>query len=105
MTWELLFAPATLVGWAAQAAANLVASSITEDALGTVGLSDSLESVLGSLLDCLQALESYAGTGAAVGATAAMAGGGATRGRRLLQPHSQQAALLVAQSTASQVTP
>ena len=45
------------------------------------------------------------GTGAAVGATAAMAGGGATRGRRLLQPHSQQAALLVAQSTASQVTP
>ena len=86
-----------------QAAANLVASSITEDALGTVGLSNSLESVLGSLLDCLQALESYAGTGAAVGATAAMAGGGATRGRRLLQPHSQQAALLVAQSTASQV--
>ena len=93
MTWELLFAPATLVGWAAQAAANLVASSITEDALGTVGLSNSLESVLGSLLDCLQALESYAGTGAAVGATAAMAGGGATRGRRLLQPHSQQACL------------
>ena len=59
--------------------------------------------MLGSLLDCLQALESYAGTGAAVGATAAVAGHGAARGRRLLQPLPQQAALHVAQSSASQV--
>ena len=102
-TWELLFGPALLVAWAAQAAANLVAASCTEDALGTVQLCGSLETVLGSLLDCLQALESYAGSGAAVGAAAgAMAAGGAARGRRL-QPLPHQAALHVSQSAPSQV--
>jgi len=101
--WELLFGPAQLVGWAAQAAANLVAASCTEDALGAVQLDRSLEKVLGSLLECLIALESYAGSGAAVGASAALgAGGGAARGRRL-QPLPQQAALHVSQSAPSQV--
>ena len=66
-------------------------------------LCGSLEKTLGALLDCLQALESYAGPGGAVGATAALAGPGATRGRRLLQPLPQQAALHVEQSTPSQV--
>ena len=101
--WELLFGPAQLVGWAAQAAANLVAASCTEDSLGMVQLDRSLEKTLGSLLECLLALESYAGSGAAVGASAALgAGGGAARGRRL-QPLPQQAALHVSQSAPSQV--